>query len=218
MDSNNKSENIDPTQVGSEKNPLAGTYRAERGIKKYIPFTLELVKIAVIAFIIVAPIRYFLFQPFIVSGASMSPNFATGDYLIIDEISYRFTVPQRGDVVVFNVGFIPGYSNQRFIKRVIGLPEETINITNGIVEIIKDGKTTVLDEEYLSRSGGDPLKTYGDKNITLSADEYFVLGDNREYSYDSRMWGIVHRKYIIGKALLRIFPVEKFSGISQPAY
>ena len=99
--------------------------------QKFLSFTWELIKIAIIAFVIVAPIRYFLFQPFIVSGASMAPNFATGDYLIVDEISYRLSAPQRGDVIVFNAGFIPGYSGQRFIKRVIGLPGETVDITNG---------------------------------------------------------------------------------------
>jgi signal peptidase I len=185
-----------------------------KGIKKYIPFVLEIIKIAVIALVIVVPIRYFLFQPFIVSGASMAPNFATGDYLIVDEISYRLSSPQRGDVIVFNASFIPGYSNQRFIKRVIGLPGETIDITNGRVEIIKDGKTTILDEKYLP----DNLKTYGDVNTTLKPDEYFVLGDNREYSYDSRMWGVVPRKDIIGKALLRVLPITSLSEISRPAY
>jgi len=185
-----------------------------KGIRKYIPFVLELVKIAVIAFVIVAPIRYFLFQPFIVSGASMAPNFATGDYLIIDEISYRFSNPQRGDVVVFDASFIKGYSGQRFIKRVIGLPGDTVNITNGKVDIIEDGKTMVLDEKYLP----DNLKTYGDVNITLKPNEYFVLGDNRNYSYDSRMWGVVARKNIIGKALLRLLPVTNFSEINRPAY
>ncbi len=192
----------------------------KEGFKKFTSFIFEIVKIAVIAFVIVAPIRYFLFQPFIVSGASMDPNFATGDYLIVDEISYRFFDPQRGDVVVFNAGFIKdpsgqyGYAGQRFIKRVIGLPGETVDITNGEVEIIKDGKTTILDEKYLPND----LKTIGEINMTLKTDEYFVLGDNRQYSYDSRAWGVVLRKDIIGKAFLRIFPVTTLSEISRPSY
>ena len=188
--------------------------KAGKGIKKYKPFVIELVKIAVIAFVIVAPIRYFLFQPFIVSGASMAPNFATGDYLIVDEISYRLSTPQRGDVVVFDASFIPGYQGQRFIKRVIGLPGEIVKITSGKVEIIKDNKTTVLNEKYLS----DNLQTYGDVSTTLNSDQYFVLGDNREYSYDSRMWGVVQKKYIIGKALLRILPITSLSEVSRPIY
>jgi len=215
MDINNKKEN----KSGLTKQPT-------KGIKKYISLVSEITKIAVIAyilnivgiaviaFIIVAPIRYFLFQPFIVSGASMAPNFATGDYLIVDEISYRFSNPQRGDVVVFNAGFIKDYAGQRFIKRVIGLPGETVDITSGKVEIIKDGKTMVLDEKYLPSD----IETYGDTNITLKSDEYFVLGDNRKYSYDSRFWGVVQRKYIIGKALLRVLPITSLSEIARPTY
>ncbi len=204
MDTENKS--VLPENIGGIKE--------KRGIKRYLPFVWEIIKIAIIAFIIVAPIRYFLFQPFIVSGASMSPNFASGDYLIIDEISYRLSSPQRGDVVVFNASFIPGYSNQRFIKRVIGLPGETVDITNGEVQIAKDGEASVLDEKYLPND----LKTYGDKNITLKTDEYFVLGDNREHSYDSRFWGVVLKKDIIGKAFLRILPITNLSEISRPSY
>ncbi len=186
----------------------------KKGVKKYLEFAWELFKIALIALVIVIPIRYFLFQPFIVSGDSMTPNFQSGNYLIVDEISYRFSNPQRGDVIVFNTDFIPGYSGQRFIKRVIGLPGETVNITNGQVEIIKDGKTTTLDEKYLPAD----LKTYPDTKTTLKADQYFVLGDNRTQSYDLRFWGVVPKKEIIGKAFLRIFPVAALSEISHPAY
>jgi len=178
-------------------------------IKKSGPFLWELIKIAVIAFIIVAPIRYFLFQPFIVSGASMDPNFATGDYLIIDEISYRFSEPQRGDVVIFDAGFIPNYSGQRFIKRIIGLPGETVEVKNGQVGITKDEKTTVLDEQYLPSD----LKTYSDTKTVLDQDQYFVMGDNRAQSYDSRMWGVVQKNYIIGKAALRLLPINKIEII-----
>jgi signal peptidase I len=185
-----------------------------KGWKKYLAFGWELVKIALIALVIVLPIRYFLFQPFIVSGDSMTPNFQSGDYLIVDEISYRFDSPQRGDVVVFDAGFISGYSGQRFIKRVIGLPGETVDVANGKVEVIKEGKTTVLDEKYLPVD----LKTYQDTEVTLTDGQYFVLGDNRQYSYDSRYWGIVPKSRIIGKAFLRIFPVASLSGVAHPTY
>jgi signal peptidase I len=183
----------------------------ENSLKNFFSFVWELVKIALIALVIVAPIRYFLFQPFIVKGESMAPNFESGDYLIVDEISYRLGDPQRGDVIVFN---FPKDTTQRFIKRVIGLPGETVNISSGQVRITKDGNEVVLDENYLPGN----LKTYGDVNVTLEADEFFVLGDNREYSYDSRAWGVVPRKDIIGKAFLRIFPVAALSQIARPAY
>lgn len=200
-------ENKIPEGAESQKKGFVKTvFSADSAI-----FLWEIFKIAVIALVIVAPIRYFLFQPFIVSGESMSPNFESGDYLIVDEISYRFSEPQRGDVIVFNW---PKDTKQRFIKRVIGLPGETVSVKGGQVEVAKDGKTDTLAERYLPND----LKTYGDITITLNVDEYFVLGDNREYSYDSRAWGIVPRKDIIGKAFLRIFPVSSLSAISHPIY
>lgn len=183
----------------------------EKGIKNYVSFAWELFKIVIIALVIVLPIRYFLFQPFIVNGESMSPNFESGDYLIVDEISYRVSDPQRGDVVVFKY---PEDLSQKFIKRVIGLPGETVEVKNGNVTIIKDSQKTTLTEKYLPSD----LKTAGDVTTTLGKDQFFVLGDNREFSFDSRRWGVVPRSDIIGKAFLRIFPVSSLSYISKPAY
>mgnify|MGYP001562025050 CR=1 FL=1 len=194
-----------------EQNPEIND-NTKKGIKKYLVFAWDLFKIALIALVIVLPIRYFLFQPFIVKGESMSPNFNTGDYLIIDEISYRFSDPQRGDVVVFKY---PKDATQRFIKRIIGLPGETVNIKDGEVIITDDkGEISVLEEDYLPEN----LKTLGDVDIVLRSSEYFVLGDNRQYSYDSRSWGVMARSNIIGKAFLRIFPVAALSQILTPSY
>jgi len=195
-----------------ENNQIEGKLPEEKGIKRFLSFSFEIVKIAIIALAIVLPIRYFLFQPFIVKGESMSPNFESGDYLIVDEISYRFSEPQRGDVVVFKY---PKDTTQRFIKRVIGLPGETVVVKNGEVSVTKsNGENIILDESYLPND----LKTYGDTNTTLKTDEYFVLGDNRTYSYDSRSWGIVPDTNIIGKAFLRLYPVTELSKISAPIY
>ena len=201
---------------------IEGNKEKKKGIFKKIissPATIfawELFKIALIALVIVAPIRYFLFQPFIVKGASMAPNFQSGDYLIVDEISYRLSIPERGDVVVFiwPNPTNPNDKSQRFIKRVIGLPGETVNVANGEVQIIKDGKIEILSEKYLPAD----LKTYGDKNITLKTNEYFVLGDNREFSYDSRAWGIVPKANIIGNAFLRIFPINELAMFPRLVY
>lgn len=183
----------------------------ESKFRKYLLFGWELIKLAAIALVIVVPIRYFLFQPFIVKGESMSPNFESGDYLIVDEISYRFYTPQRGQVIVFDY---PKDTTQRFIKRIIGLPGETVKILGGEIQIIDGDQTTILTENYLPEN----LNTQGDTNITLGDNEYFVLGDNRQYSFDSRAWGVVPKKDIIGKAALRIFPLNDFSVFPQPAY
>ena len=181
-------------------------------IKRYLSFIWEFLKIVIIAALIVLPIRYFLFQPFIVKGESMVPSFQSGDYLIVDEISYRLKEPQRGDVVVLKY---PLSTNQRFIKRIIGLPGETVQIHNGKITILKDGKELLLDEKnYLP----DLLATEGDKNWTLKSNEYFVLGDNRQFSYDSRMWGTLPREDIVGRATFRIFPISTISYITTPSY
>jgi signal peptidase I len=202
------------------------TEQPKQGMKKVLVFVWDFAKIAIIAFVIVWPIRHYVFRPFIVSGASMVPSFQSGNYLIVDEISYKFSSPQRGDVIVFDASFLKGYTGERFIKRIIGLPGDTVNITNGKVEIIKDGKMVVLSEKYLPAD----LKTYGylltngyapsqlAKEITLKADEYFVMGDNRSDSYDSRSWGVLSKKNIIGKAFFRIFPFTEITTFTAPAY
>ena len=204
MEENNQNNNIENQ---TENKKTAKDFIS----KQVLPFIWEITKISLLALLIVLPIRYFLFQPFIVKGESMSPNFESGDYLIVDEISYRLSEPQRGDVIVFNY---PKDTTQRFIKRVIGLPGETVTVTQGKVEVFRNNEMIVLNESYLPKN----LKTIGEVTTNLKADEYFVLGDNRDYSYDSRSWGVVPRKDIIGKAFFRIFPVSALSQISAPAY
>lgn len=181
-------------------------------IAKKLFFTIwSFLKIIIIAALIVLPIRYFLFQPFIVKGESMVPNFHSGDYLIIDEISYKFTEIQRGDVVVLKY---PLDQSQRFIKRIIGLPGETVEIRNGRIIIHQNEEELMLSEKYLDNS----LITKGDVKISLGENDYFVLGDNRQFSYDSRSWGILPKNNIIGRALLRLFPVGSISYIQAPSY
>lgn len=134
----------------------------------------EFIKFTVIAILIVVPIRLWIAQPFIVSGASMEPTFDSGDYLIVDELSYNLRKPQKGEVVVFRYPLDP---SKFFIKRVAGLPGETIEIN--------------------------------EKKITLAENEYFVLGDNASASSDSRIWGPVPENLIIGRTLIRLWPVTK---------
>lgn len=182
------------------------------GTKKYLSLAFEFLKIVAIAAIIVLPIRYFLFQPFIVRGESMVPNFHSGDYLIVDEISYLVSHPKRGNVIVLRYPLDP---SQRFVKRIIGLPGETVDIKDGQITILSNDEKVMLDEtQYLPES----IETQGNVHTELKGDEYFVLGDNREFSYDSRRWGVLKREHIIGKALLRLFPITQFSLITVPHY
>lgn len=176
-------------------------------------FLWDLSKVVVLAMLLIIPIRLFVFQPFVVSGSSMEPNFNNGDYLIIDEISYRLKTPERGDVVVLRY---PKDPTQFFIKRLIGLPGETVVISGGKVTIQAsrqtDGET--LQEEYLSTG----VTTVGTQTISLGPNEYFVLGDNRAASSDSRVWGILPGDDIVGKAWVRVLPISEFSIVNQPKY
>jgi len=181
-------------------------------MKGVLIFIWEIAKIVIIALLIVVPIRYFIFQPFFVRGQSMEPNFENGDYLIVDEISYRFKDPQRGEAVVFKY---PGNLSQRYIKRIIGLPGETIEIEDGKVIIFSEEGSQILDEsDYLFPS----VSTPGDIRITLAGDEYFVLGDNRVSSSDSRRWGLLPREDIVGRVFFRAWPFAAFAKIEVPIY
>lgn len=174
-------------------------------------FIGETAKIVMVSLLIILPIRYFIVQPFFVRGDSMAPNFHNSDYLIIDEISYRFENPGRGEVVVFR---FPQDKSQYYIKRIVGLPEETLEIKNGQVVISnKDNPAGyVLSEPYLDQN------TVGDMKIKLDENEYFVLGDNRNASSDSRRWGPLAKHLIIGRAWLRMWPVNAAQAFKAPTY
>jgi len=169
-------------------------------------FFVELLKFFLIAVIIVIPIRLWVAQPFIVSGASMEPTFDTGQYLIIDEFSYNnFTDPKRGEVIIFRY---PLNTSEFFIKRIVGLPGETVTIANENVYITgTDGVARLLPEPYIVNKGdGSP------QSVTLTANQYFVMGDNRPDSSDSRVWGPVPRQDIVGRAFVRLLPIDKLSS------
>jgi len=171
-------------------------------LKSFFTFSWDIIKVAAIALVLAGLVRYFLVQPFFVEGASMEPNFEDGEYLLIDEISYYFKSPQRGEVIVFHY---PLDASKYYIKRVIGLPNETVDI--------KGNEVTITNGDYKE---GFKLEQPFVKNISnndthfeLKNDEYFVMGDNRSASSDSRYWGAVKKDLLTGKALLRLLPVNK---------
>lgn len=176
-------------------------------------FFLELIKVVVLAGVTIFLVRYFLFKPFYVKGQSMEPNFYEKEYLIIDELSYRLHEPARGDVIVFRP---PEDPKEFFLKRIIGLPGERVKVAEGHITIYNtehpEGMT--LDESYLPKD----IATTGEENVVLNADQYFVLGDNRPNSYDSRRFGPVDRSAIVGRAWLRGWPFNRVQTFSTPSY
>ncbi len=162
----------------------------------------EIVEFALIALLIVIPVRMFIAQPFIVSGASMEDTFHSGEYLIIDQASYYFEDPERGDVIVFRY---PQDPSKFFIKRVIGIPGDTIDIQGDAVTITtNEGQIISLSEPYVKSMAENTSLTE-----TLGEREYFVMGDNRDASSDSRVWGVLQKDKIVGRAFLRLFPFSE---------
>ena len=171
----------------------------------------EVLEVVFIATVTVFLIRTFLVQPFVVSCASMEPTFSERDYLLIDEVTYRFRDPERGEVIVFRY---PLDERTFFIKRIIGMPGETVISENGLIRVLKDGKEIAINEAYLSPGA----RTDDTFTVRLGEDQYFVLGDNRSHSFDSKNWGAVQRKEIVGLARLRIFPLNRLSLFEAPSY
>lgn len=167
-------------------------------------FLKEIVKFTLIALAIVIPIRLYVAQPFIVHGASMDPTFTTGQYLIVDQLTYHLNDPKREDVVVLRY---PKNPSTFFIKRIIGLPGETVSMEEGQVTIINQETPQgfKLADSYVSES----RQTKQNFKISLGPTEYFVMGDNRKESSDSREWGPLEDKYIVGRPLVRLYPISK---------
>lgn len=185
-------------------------------LRAFLGFIGEMARVTIISLLIILPVRYFLIQPFYVKGASMEPNFYDHEYLIIDEISYRLGDPKRGDIVVFKY---PNDPRQYFIKRVVGLPGEKIKIENGLVYVSRDGQNyQALDENYLAEGQTTVLPLRGYNEVELAGDEYFLLGDNRDQSMDSRVFGPVKRDFIIGRTWLRGWPFTRLTIFNTPDY
>lgn len=195
-------------------------------------FLWEIVKTigGILLFLVI--FRFYIFQPFSISGSSMEPNFHDNEYLIVNELSYHFSDPKRGDVVVFkhpepacndfvesnyfNRVFFQGPCNN-YIKRVVGLPGETVTIKEGKITIknAKNPNGFVLNEDY---TAGIPI--LGNQIVELEKDEYYVVGDNRNpnASSDSREWGPLPRTHIVGKAFIILLPVDRFNVVKRPSY
>jgi signal peptidase I len=193
-------------------------------MRKFLASFLEVLEIALIAVGAVYVVRTFFIQPFLVDGSSMVPTFENGDYVLVDEFTYRIRPPERGEVVVFHD---PQDWSTYFIKRVIGLPGETVKISNNAVTVFNkqypDG--LALDETYLppgtpvsavACDGGDMSGTIC--TYTLSSSTYLVFGDNRAESYDSRSWGPLPAKNIVGLVRVRLWPVNEITAFAAPKY
>jgi len=176
-------------------------------------FFLELVKIALLALVTILLIRYYLFKPFYVKGASMEPNFYEKEYLIIDEITYRLRSPERGEVVVFRY---PENPKEYFLKRIIGLPGETVKVSEGRVYIYnkEHPEGVQISETYLDTSE----VTVGEKITVLGKSQYFMLGDNRDNSYDSRRFGPVDKNLIVGRTWFRGWPLNRMQILENPRF
>ena len=182
-------------------------------LRKVAEYTWEIIKIVVISLIIIIPIRLYVIQPFIVEGDSMEPNFHDGEYLVVDEISYRFALPQRGQVVVFHP---PADPRNYYIKRIIGLPGETVELKEGKIFIRNSEHPEGIrlnEANYLTQSSINE-----ESLVELSEGEYFVVGDNRDNSLDSRRIGPIVFSSIKGKAFFRAFPFNSISLLATPEY
>lgn len=209
-----KDKNIETDNLSPERSDMDMSHFSEDDedglvfswLKKFGILIFEIVKVVLISLAIILPIRLFLVQPFYVEGASMEPNFYQNEYLIIDEISYRFNAKERGEVIIFKN---PKDTKSYFIKRIIGLPGETVSVENG--KVFVGGEQ--IDEPYIENFSSDTHLA-----VTLAENEYFVMGDNRTNSLDSRQLGPIHKDYIIGRVWIRGWPIDRINTFNVPEY
>lgn len=182
--------------------------------KTLLGFLIEVVRVVLISVAIIVPVRYFLVQPFYVKGASMEPTFHDNEYLIIDELSYRLRAPERGEVVVVKN---PRGKGDYYIKRIIGLPGDHVVIRDGRIRLTDAEHQTgfILDESaYLPPT----VRTGGDSDAQLGVNEFFLLGDNRAASLDSRNFGPIQRREIVGRTWVRAWPLSKLDVFRAPTF
>jgi len=185
--------------------------KEKTSIGRYI---FDFIKLIVFAVVFVWLIHNYIFQPFVVFGPSMEPNFYNGDYLIIEKVSYYFRQPKRGEVVVFDS---PQKKGDFLIKRVVGLPNERVEIKNGKIFIYNQDYPEGIElkeNDYLPNG----YSTSGQIDYSLKDNEYFLLGDNRYVSLDSRSFGPIPKDKIIGHSLIRGWPIRAFEEIKEVEY
>ena len=168
----------------------------------------ENLSLIAIALCLALVIRTFVAEPRYIPSDSMLPTLHTGDRLVVEKISYLFHPPQFGDIIVFQPPIElqrRGYpKDQAFIKRVIGKPGEIITVADGKVYL--NGQP--LQEDYIAEPPNQPFPP-----VQVPSDEFFVMGDNRNDSNDSRYWGFLPRKNIIGRAVFRFWPFNRIGLI-----
>lgn len=182
-------------------------------IRRLGGFLIDVIQTVVLALAIFLIVYLFLLQPHQVRGQSMDPSFSDGEYLLTDKLSYRFGQPKRGDVVVFAA---PPNEKEDFIKRIVGLPGERVGIRDGKVYI--NGE--VISEGYLAQDTLTPPGSFLEegKEVTIAAGEYFVIGDNRLHSSDSRAWGPVPKKNLVGRAWFVYWPPQEIRLVPQVSF
>lgn len=193
-----------------EQQPVEPHSRARSFVLLGIEFSFEFIKTTLIVVIVALVFRYFLIQPFIVVGQSMEPNFHDKEYLVIDKLSYKIRVPKRGEVIIFHP---PQSPRESYIKRIIGLPGEKVEVKSGNIYI--NGK--LLKESYIMHDAGSAIST-NDMTVQLQDNEFFVFGDNRDHSSDSREIGPIPKSNIQGKVAIILFPISNISIPKTPSY
>lgn len=186
-------------------------------LRKISGVFLDFIETIIIALSIFLVVYLFFMQPHQVNGDSMVPNFENGEYLLTDKITYRMRNPERGEVVVFHAPPTAQCAEGTgcdFIKRIIGLPGETVEVKNNHFYI----NGSVLNEGYLPQDFKTQAGHFTQRAISLGPDEYFVVGDNRSYSSDSRGWGPILKENIVGRAFFRYWPLQNIGTLEKVGY
>ncbi len=177
----------------------------ESFFEKFRSHIIDFIQTLVVFGAIFALIYLFVAQPHKVSGRSMDPTFKDGDYIFTDKVTYRLREPAKGDIIVLKN---PRDESQDFIKRIMAVPGDTIKIETSSVFV--NGQK--LNEPYLPSGRPTPAGSFLLEGVEVKAgpNQYFVIGDNREHSSDSREWGAITKQEIIGKVFFRYFPLQGF--------